>query len=298
MKKVNPVPALFILFVLLCLNGNTQTTGSYQQEINNWHKQRIRDLKAENGWLNLTGLLWLEQGRNNFGSAADNQLVFPKGTIPKHAGYFYRDNDTVSMTIFTGVPVTIMGKPVNNSLLFQNDTTVPVISAHGNLRWTIIKRGNRLAVRLRNLDHAQLKQFKGIKRFPVDTAWKITATLQTKHLAGTIPITNVLGQTSNLKLAGRLHFTINNQSYSLDALEEGDELFIIFADATNAKKTYPSGRFLYVNKPGADGQIFIDFNKAINPPCAFTPFATCPLPPRQNRLPVPVTAGEQRYAHQ
>ncbi len=297
MKKLTRVLVGCAWLVLTTLPGRTQTTGEYRKEMERWGKQRITDLKAENGWLNLAGLFWLENGRNNFGSGAANPIVFPKGAMPKNAGYFYRNGDSVSIHLNKGIFITINGKPVQTALLFQNDTAAPIVAAYRNLRFTIIKRGNRMGIRLRNLAHPGLVQFKGIKRYLLDSTWNIPATLQTGSPDATIGITNVLGQTTQLKLAGRLQFTRNNQTYTLDALEEGNELFIIFADATNKKNTYPSGRFIYVQKPGPNGQTFIDFNKAINPPCAFTPYATCPLPPPQNRLPIAVTAGEQRYDH-
>lgn len=297
MKKAGRPIVIFTILLTVAVCSHAQMPVSYRQEMDNWCRQRVTQLKAENGWLNLAGLFWLENGKNSFGSATYNQIVFPKGSIPKKAGFFYRSGDTVSISAHKNVWFSINGKPVQQAILFQYDTATPVVTAYQNLRWTIIKRGNRLGIRLRNLNHPQLKKFKGINSFPLDTLWKTTATVQTENLAGTIPITNVLGQTTNLKLAGRLHFILNNQTYTLDALEEGNELFIIFADATNKQNTYPSGRFLYVPKPGANGQTVIDFNKAINPPCAFTPYATCPLPPQQNRLPVAITAGEQRYGN-
>jgi uncharacterized protein (DUF1684 family) len=165
------------------------------------------------------------------------------------------------------------------------------------LRWTIIKRGDKIGVRLRNLKSSAAIDFKGVPRFAVDSFWRIAATLQPAGNGANILITNVLGQTSVQKSPGKLVFKFNGAQYSLDALEEGNELFIIFADATSGSTTYPSGRFLSAKKPDADGHTVIDFNKAYNPPCAFTDYATCPLPPKQNDLPFPVTAGEKYDGH-
>jgi uncharacterized protein (DUF1684 family) len=152
-----------------------------------------------------------------------------------------------------------------------------------------------MGVRLRDLGHPSLKSFKGIDRFPVDAAWKLEAILKTDSIRKTIPIRNVLGQTTEQYSPGKLQFTIEGKLYSLDALEEEDQLFIIFGDQTNGESTYPSGRFVYVAKPGPDGKTVIDFNKSYNPPCAFTPHATCPLPPRQNQLPLSIVAGEKNF---
>jgi uncharacterized protein (DUF1684 family) len=196
-------------------------------------------------------------------------------------------------------PIQVNDKPVKEALIYAKDssTRVPVVS-YGSLRWTIIRRDDRIGVRLRDLKSPQLAAFTGIDSYPADTSWRIAAVLQAPAQPQTIAITNVLGQTSQQISPGRLAFTVGNSSYTLDALDEGgDELFVIFADETSGKTTYPSGRFLQVKKPAADGRTTIDFNKAYNPPCAFTNYATCPLPPRQNVLPFAVSAGEKNYGH-
>lgn len=279
-------------FVLLIISSFSSL--AQQQEFKAWHNKRIQDLKAENGWLNLVGLLWLEQGKNTFGSGANNHLVFPPGSIPKYAGFFERSGDSVTLTADDKVQITVNNQPVKKALLFSNDSSVSPVIGYNSLRWTIIKRGTRIGIRLRDLNSPAVKNFHDIATYPFRNTWSISATLHTENVPATIPITNVLGQTSDQKVAGRLVFKINNTEYSLDALEEGDELFIIFGDATNKKETYPSGRFLYAKKPATGGTTILDFNKAINPPCAFTPYATCPLPPKQNRLAVAITAGEKR----
>lgn len=284
----------FLLFLFLVAALPAFTQPGYPQQYKEWRKKRIEALKAENGWLNLVGLLWLEHGKNTFGSGSNNHLVFPPESIPKYAGYFQRNGDSVTLVTADKVNITINGIPVKNTLLLANDSSVSPVCAYRSLRWTIIKRGERMGIRLRDLNSPAVKNFHDIAIYPLRDSWKITATLHTENIPATIPITNVLGQTSEQKVAGRLTFKINNTEYSLDALEEDGELFIIFADATNKKETYPSGRFLYAVKPAPGGTTVLDFNKAINPPCAFTPYATCPLPPRQNRLPVAITAGEKR----
>jgi uncharacterized protein (DUF1684 family) len=179
-------------------------------------------------------------------------------------------------------------------VIFQNDSATEV--RYGPLKWTIIKRDSQFAIRLRNLQSPAIKDFKGIERFTIDPSWNIKAVMQENVTPVFIPITNVLGKTSNQQSPGKLSFTINGKQYTLDALDGGkDELFIIFGDETNGDQTYPSGRYMYIKRPGADGVTYIDFNKAYNPPCAFTSYATCPLPPKQNILPVAVTAGEKNY---
>jgi uncharacterized protein (DUF1684 family) len=182
-------------------------------------------------------------------------------------------------------------------VIFDKDSARQPVVSSGHLRWTIIQRGEKIGIRLRDLESPLVTQFKDIDRFPVDTAWRIQAALQPQGQTPTIAITNILGQTNQQPSPGKLVFSVGNKQYTLDALEEGDELFIIFGDETSGKTTYPSGRFLAVKKPDANGLTTIDFNRAYNPPCAFTSFATCPLPPRQNILPFAVTAGEKNYGH-
>jgi uncharacterized protein (DUF1684 family) len=285
---------------LTCFLLNTdmyaQSVQGYQKEIGDWHAERIKNLKEPNGWLNLVGLYWLEEGPNSFGSGPRNKIVFPAGTIVDEAGYFERSGDKVKLVVQHQAAITVNGKPVTEAIVFDKDSTRQPVLSCGNLRWTLIRRDDKIGIRLRDLASPAIKTFKDIERFSVDTSWRIEAVLQTAGAAQRIAIKNVLGQTSQQPTAGKLVFTVNHQQYSLDALDEGDELFVIFGDETNGQSTYPSGRFLYAKKPGADGKTILDFNKAYNPPCAFTNYATCPLPPKENILSFAITAGEKNYA--
>lgn len=285
---------VLVLTFFLTLNSFAQIKIEYAKEIGEWHKERTHNLKSESGWLNLAGLFWLNEGRNTFGSASDNQIVFPFDDFPLHAGYFERAGNSVRLVAEKGIEFKSNDQQLSDGWIFDGKNNAPVIS-YNKLKWVIIKRDTKIGIRLRNLDHPSLKSFKGIERFAVDTSWKIKATLVANSYPKFIAITNVLGQTNQLPSPGKLVFNIGTTQYSLDALEEDNELFIIFGDETNGKESYPSGRFLYAIKPGADGMCFLDFNKSINPPCAFTPYATCPLPPRQNILPIAILAGEKNF---
>lgn len=291
----------FILCIVLSLGFHSmawsQTNRTYQQEIDQWDQSRKQSLIAENGWLNLVGLYWLEEGRNSFGSDSSNKLVFPKGSIAAHAGYFERNGNLVKIVMEKEVPVEIKGKQMEEALIFDYEKGIEPTVSFGNLRWTIIKRENKIGVRLRDVKSSLVLSFNGIARFAPDTNLRVVALLQKERQPGLISITNVLGQTSLQPSPGLLQFTLHQQTFAFQVLEEGDELFIIFGDATNGKSTYPSGRFVYARKPGPDGKTVLDFNKAFNPPCAFTHFATCPLPPRQNQLAIEINAGEKLYEH-
>lgn len=289
---------IIIASLLFTLPGFTSVklqAQGYATEIQTWHAKRIQSLKSENGWLNLEGLYWLDEGKNSFGTTSTNKIVFPAGTITGEAGYFERQGSTVRLIVASGTTITVNGKATSDAIVFSPDSTRQPVAAHKDLRWTIIKRDDKIGIRLRNLKSKHLEEFAGIKTFPVDSVYRVQATLQTVNQPQSVMIKNVLGQTNSQKLAGKLVFELEKKKYMLDAIEEGSQLFIIFGDATSGDATYVSGRFLYASKPGPDGTTTLDFNKAINPPCAFTEYATCPIPPPQNILPVAVNAGEKNY---
>lgn len=274
------------------------TSPEYIAEIDAWHAARVEELKGPSGWLNIAGLFWLHDGINAFGTSADNDVIFPPALEAEHAGYFILDKGAVRQSLLPGTLVSRKGKPVGQlETVFNPDSSRQPVMEHGPLRWFIIRRDTKFGVRLRNLEHPNLATFPGIDRFPVDAEWKVVARFE-ETPGRTIPITNVLGQTTDQAAPGTLVFTLKGKEYRLDALDEGaDELFIIFGDATNARQTYGAGRYLYVPLPDSAGQVIVDFNKAENPPCAFTEFATCPLPPIQNVLELSIEAGEKNFGH-
>ena len=287
-------------FVFTCLalcsitaGSFAQTVDSYTQKWQTWHHKRMESLQAENGWLNLAGLYWLEPGRHSFGSDKANKVVFPEGKCPAMLGYFTVQKDEVWVEVEPNVNVLTGGKPITVPLrLYPADTQV--VLQQGSLRWFVVKRGERYAVRLRDLKHPALQHFTGVETYPVDSSWRVKARLE-PAVDKKIPITNVLGQSSLQASPGALVFTLHGNTYRLDAMEDDGQLFILFADQTSGVETYGTGRFLYADPPDAQGFTVLDFNYAINPPCAFTSFATCPLPPRQNNLEISVTAGEKNY---
>jgi uncharacterized protein len=191
--------------------------------------------------------------------------------------------------------IAVNGRPVQSEITIPFDSLRRTIFTSGSLEWYIIRRDTRLGIRLRDLNSPAIKEFKGVDRYPVDPAYRIEATFEPADSAHTIDITNVLGQTTPQSSPGTLVFTLHGREHRLDALEEDDKLFIIFGDETSGKDTYGGGRFVYTGKPNAENKVYIDFNKTHNPPCVFTPYATCPLPPAQNILKVAVEAGEKNY---
>lgn len=270
-----------------------QDKADYKQEIDAWHKKRVESLLSPGGWINLEGLFWLKPGKNTFGSHTANDIVYANPGFPKLAGYFEWENGKVNWLSEAGVKVSINDSAIDRAIIFEEGKRAPLVSL-GNFRWNIIKRDDKIGVRFRNLQSAAVKNFKGIQRYPVKEQWKVNAHLEAVPKAS-ILITNVLGQTKPEESPGKLVFTIDGKTYQLDPILEGDQLFILFGDATSGKETYPSGRFLYAKLPDANGNTVLDFNKAYNPPCAFSVYATCPLPPKQNILPISITAGEKDY---
>lgn len=294
----------WICFVILMGCSRNQETSkvlfdtvSYKLEIDKWRMNRVEELKAENGWLNLAGLFWLKEGINSFGSSNSNDIVFPNGKIPERAGYFLVNQGTVSMSVAPKVIINKDGKPMTSGIIYSKDSTENPTLEYGSLRWFIIQRDNAVGVRLRDLENEEVHNFKGIDNYATHANWRIEATVVHSDDAKMIDITNVLGQTTPQVSPATLVFSIDEKEYRLDALDGGkEELFIIFGDSTNGNETYPSGRYMYVKRDDSENKTILDFNKAYNPPCAFTPFATCPLPPKQNVLDLSIEAGEKKYS--
>lgn len=301
--KYSSIKLLLILSLIL-LSCETKKNpeslidpAAYEREIDTWYVKRLDDLTSENGWLNLAGLFWLKEGINTFGSGENNDIVFPKKKITERAGYFTVNQGTVKMDVAPDVAITQGGKQVINKIIFSPDSTSNPTLEYGSLRWFVIQRDKIVGIRLRDMESEGVQKFAGINRYPVDTEWRIEAMVEQSAEPKMIDVSNVLGQTTPQTSHGTLVFIINGQEYRLDAIDGGkDELFVIFGDPTNEHYTYPSGRYVYVKRPDERGKTILDFNKAYNPPCAFTPFATCPLPPKQNVLSVAVTAGEKNYS--
>lgn len=269
---------------------------AYQQEVDDWHANREESLKSENGWLNLAGLYWLNEGFNTFGSAPTNDVVFPEGKMEANAGTFVVQNGKVTIEVAKGVEIRMDSLPITKEVIHYPDSSFQPVLSYGSLRWLIIDRSGKLGVRLRDVESEAVANFQGVDRYPVDIDWRLEATFEKYDPIRQIDITNILGQTYQQPCPGALVFTIDGNEYRLDVIDEGgDDYFVIFGDKTNEHETYPSGRYMYVNQPDAEGKVIVDFNKAYNPPCAFSDYATCPLPPRQNLLDVAIRAGEKNY---
>jgi hypothetical protein len=269
----------------------------HRAEVKAWHARRLENLRKEDGWLSLVGLFWLEEGENSIGSGSSRRVVLPPGKSPETLGWIDLSQGTAAFRVSPGARVTHDGKPVEGLALVSDAEGEPTVLRHGTLRFHLIRRGERFGVRVKDSESEARKVFRGIETFPVDAAWRILARFEPYAPPKSIPVPNALGTPTRETSPGAVVFEVDGKTYRIDAVDEAgsEELFLIFGDRTNGLETYGGGRFLYAPRPGADGKVVVNFNKAYNPPCVFTPYATCPLPPPQNRLPIRVEAGEKAY---
>jgi uncharacterized protein len=269
---------------------------AYRKEIEDWRAKRIEGLKKEDGWLTLVGLYWLKPGENRFGSDPGNPVILPEGKAPAVAGTLTLEGQMVRLNVQPGVALTANGKPVTPGMVVSADASgKPTILELGSLSFFVIKRGDRLGVRIKDKTSPMRASFKGIDEFPIRPEWRIVARFEPYKDNKKIPIANILGQVADEISPGAVVFDWQGKTYRLDALGDTEQgLFFVFGDQTNGKETYGAGRFLDTDPP-KDGKVVVDFNTAYNPPCAFTAFATCPLPPAQNKLALRVEAGEKKF---
>lgn len=263
--------------------------------IKTWQTKRVQEITSPDGWMSLAGLFWLKEGITPFGSDPLNKLVFPE-KAPKEIGQFVLENGMVTMIIEGGVPVKLGAESPKNIVLVPDIAGNPTTLTLGALSWYLIQRENRFGIRLKDANNPKIQTFKGIPQFPISEKWQILAQLKPATNQKTITLRNVIDMDVTMQLEGYLNFEIDGQSYELEAMDGGkDSYFIIFADETTGVETYGAGRYLYVPRINTEGKTVIDFNKAHNPPCAFTDFATCPLPSAKIRLDVGILAGEKDY---
>ena len=263
---------------------------AYLASFDKWKAEMVDDLKQN--WLPLAGLFWLKPGENSFGSAADNVIVFPKG--PAHAGVFDLQGSDVTMKLSKDARVSIGGQPATASALQPDVSGTPTIVGMGSLRFHVIKRGQRIGIRLKDLDSEAVKNYPGPVFFPLDLSYRLTATWVPSDGKTTVDVPNVLGDVTSVPVPGTVVFKIGDQEFRLTALGGNPTkgLSFVFSDLTAKTDTYPGGRFLDTD-PVVNGAVVLDFNRAYNPPCAVTPYATCPLAPKENRLAVAIPAGEK-----
>jgi len=298
--------ALAALFYFFVGTSAAPQSANWQKETAAWREQHAAELQKPDGWLALAGLEWLESGDSSFGSAADNKIHMPAGA-PAHLGVLHVAGDEVTLhPPAAGFPqgFLIDGNPAQPQTLHvdpDHDKNDPRMTI-GALNFYVIKRGERFALRIKNAKSAALTSFHGLKWYPPNPKYRVTARWTPYSPQKTLTIATLIGTSYPAQIPGSAEFTLDGKTYRLDPILEDPavaKLFFVLRDTTSASTTYGACRFLYTVFPdhGLDkpGDLALDFNHLENPPCAYTPYATCPLPPKQNRLPIPLPVGEQRY---
>lgn len=300
--------SVFGLFVLLMIGenaalraqpgastGSSATRATFEAETLKWRSERVAELTKVDGWLSLIGLHFLKEGANTVGSGADNDVILARGPVRVGTVTVGPDGKVTLKPEAQGVKIG--GETVAEGELKPGAGVVkPTLVTAATIMFFVIERGGKKALRVKDTESERRKKFVGIDYFEIDPAWRIEARWVEFEKSRLLPITNMLGQTAPSPVPGKAVFERDGKTYELLPIDEGrdEPLFFVISDATSGKETYGASRFVYADWP-KDGKVILDFNRAENPPCAFTPFATCPLPPKENRLPFAVTAGEKEY---
>lgn len=291
---------------------------AYRASVDAWYARRLAQLRAPDSWLSLIGLDWLQPGATTIGAASDNGIVLPAGRAPNHVGRIIVSADTVRFVADSGVTVTrgidsTLALPAGTAVAPPDPSKEPVVTQAdltanvgrgrsvvvrlGSLNWLAIRRGDRVALRVRDDSSQEYQVFSGIRRYPVSTDWRITARWVPHRKK--VAVTNEVGMVTERNSPAKLEFWVDGLEHTLDVLgpPEHGRYMLVFGDVTNGADTYGGGRFLWIDPPDSLNRVVLDFNLAFNPPCAWTPYATCPLPSKGDRLSIAVEAGEKAPRH-
>jgi uncharacterized protein len=266
---------------------------TYRQSVEKWRQAYEAQLKSDGGWLTVSGLFWLHDGDNTFGSGPLNDIVLP-ASAPTSAGSFEFHTGHTTVHIKSGVHALLNGKPIETAEMHSDSNSDQLVI--GDLTLYVHSSGDRYTIRLRDKNSRLRKDFTGTRWFPVDESYRVTARYVPYDKPKQIEIQNVMGDTLQETIPGYAIFSLHGQELRLDAEVDGSSLSVVFRDLTSGHETYAASRFLDAGPP-KDGKVVLDFNQAYNPPCAYNPYTTCPLPPPQNRLAVRIEAGEKTYHH-
>ena len=295
MKKSSFVVAVALAVLCSVLSPLlAEDAGMYQKVIEKHRKKRIDRMSAADGWLSVSGLYWLFEGDNYFGPGFENAIVLDAEETPAVAGKFNYQNGEVFLFPIEDAGVTLNDAPARVTQLSDGGNSAVI--GLGRFKMRLIQRSGRHAIRVRDPQNAAISEFDGIDFFPVDANYSIVGKLEPYDEIRSYFVDTVIGTPAELVSRGKVRFTLQGEELELEALatsEQAKELFLMFKDGTTGEESYPAGRYLYA--PFEAGRVELDFNKAYNPPCAFTPYATCPLPPPQNKLSISVRAGERNY---
>ncbi len=277
----------------MLLACETSAPNDYAAEIETWRLDREERLKADDGWLTLTGLFFLHEGENSFGASSDNDIVLRTGS--DHAGVFTLRDGTVTAHAPEEGTFRVDGHEVGEARLWpHHGPDLPTITL-GPLALFCHASGDRVAIRMRDKESQIRRDFTKLRWYSVNESFRIRARYLLHNEPHTLELPNTLGDVLTLQTSGAVSLTVDGEELRMTAIDYDDRLWFVFSDLTSGTETYPAARFLYADNPDPDGWTILDFNRAYNPPCAFNPFTTCPLPPPENRLPVRIEAGELDY---
>ncbi len=272
--------------------ATTVIAQDYETEINLWRTDREVRLTAEDGWLTVAGLFFLTEGTSSFGKSPLNDIVLTSG--PEMAGLFTLRDGSISVEALKGQTLSVDGKDVGSATLWPFEGNEPPTVTIGALTLFGHYSGDRLAIRMRDRDSAIRRDFTGLRWFSPDESYRVRGTFIPHEEPRIVELPNILGDVETFRSSGAVKLSVHGQELTMTTIDSGNRLWFIFRDLTSGKETYPAARFLYAPAP-QEGTTIVDFNQAYNPPCAFNPHTTCPLPPLENRLPIRIEAGELDY---
>jgi len=284
-----------ILTFLTFAISAADTNQDYRHEVEQWRADHQKRLAADFGWLTVVGLDWLKEGENRVGADPSSEVPLPPGSAPQRVATISFHAGKAVLRPTPGVGLTLNGKPSAETTLREDDDVLAI----NRLKFYLIRRGDRAGIRLKDNDSEARKHFQGLSWYSVDPAWRIQAKYTAWNKPHSLVFHNTIGQEEREPSPGYVTFQKNGQEFRLEPMLDDGELFFVIRDQTSGKSTYGASRFLYAQapaNPAQSGSVWLDFNKAENPPCAFTAYATCPLPPPQNRLALAIAAGEKKYA--
>ncbi len=289
MARMSVSCAVGVLSILPSVGPAAQ---DYIAETESWRMEREARLTAEDGWLTVAGLFFLTEGDNSFGSSQINDIMIRTG--PEHAGIVTLDDRRITVRAATGTTLSVDGHDVATARLWPFEGNDRPTVTVGPLSLFAHYSGERLAIRMRDTESDIRRQFHGLRWFPVDDRYRVRGRYVAHDAPVTIELPNILGDVEVFQSSGSVALRVGGRELRMMAIDSGDQLWFIFRDMTSGAETYPAARFLYADAP-ANGMTVVDFNRAYNPPCAFNPYTTCPLPPPENRLPIRIEAGEMDY---
>ncbi len=286
-----------LLSLTSCKTEPSYDKVAWEASVDEWRTKRENRLREPDSWLTLVGLHWLEPGVNRFGSDPANEIVFP-AEAPPLLGTIHYDSTSIDLYVEHETDMLVDGRSVRRATLRADLEDSTTIMSWASLEWYLIERDGAVGLRLKDSLATARLNFEGIDFYPIDPYWRVYAAFEPYDPPRTIAVPTILGTVSQSPSPGEVVFERDGVEYRLQAVADADddEFFLIFADETNARDTYGGGRFLYTDLPDSTGAVVVDFNKAYSPPCVFSPYATCPLPPPENQLALAIEAGERMYS--